>query len=547
MGCREPIWDGIVRITSRWLTAAVVGGALLAALPLYTLDRAFVAFMEGQAHERLAARADGSLILAEARLDQASSVLLRLAGTGLDACTPASLEAMRLAVFTTAPLKGLSLLDESGRTLCTHAGAQLDAYVVSSEHGRPGQKFSLAAARFRDLSERAVRLRLENPSGRSLAALIAIDALLPDADADGVTGGKRLRLMFASGETIAARPAGDEAAGLDDGGSLSVRNVSGRHPVVIVAEQSRSVLAAEYGDVQFVARIGMLVIVAFAAGLIWLSLRRDRDNPAAELQRALRAGEIIPYYQPTVDMKNGRVRGAEVLARWRRQDGSLIPPAHFIPLAEQTGLIFELTVVLMKRARDEAGAAYRERPQLRLGFNLFAGHLADAKIVEDVRKIFDGSAVAINQIILEVTERTPLPDLAEARRVIEMLQALGIKVAIDDVGTGHGGLSYLMKLGVDIIKIDKMFVDAIGTERYSQTIIETLVELARTMNMEVIAEGVESFEQVEYLRLKGVNEAQGYVFAPPLPASSYLALVEAMERPRLSAVPAAAAALSGAA
>ena len=104
-----------------------------------------------------------------------------------------------------------------------------------------------------------------------------------------------------------------------------------------------------------------------------------------------------------------------------------------------------------------------------------------------------------------------------------------------------------MKLGVDIIKIDKMFIDAIGTERYSQTIIETLVDLGRTMNIEVIAEGVESFEQVEYLRLKGVHEAQGYVFAPPLPASSYLALVEAMERPKLSVVRTEPVAISGAA
>ena len=102
-------------------------------------------------------------------------------------------------------------------------------------------------------------------------------------------------------------------------------------------------------------------------------------------------------------------------------------------------------------------------------------------------------------------------------------------VAIDDVGTGHGGLSYLMKLGVDAIKIDKMFIDAISTERHSHTIIETLLELARTMKMEVIAEGVENFEQVEYLQKKGVHLAQGYVFAPPLPASSYLALVEAMD------------------
>jgi sensor c-di-GMP phosphodiesterase-like protein len=238
-----------------------------------------------------------------------------------------------------------------------------------------------------------------------------------------------------------------------------------------------------------------------------------------------------------VDTKNGRVRGAEVLARWRKSDGTMVSPAQFIPLAEQTGLIFELTRVLMRRARDEVGPAYRDRPRLRLGFNLFAGHLANAKIVDDVKQIFTGSPLSTEQLVLEVTERAPLPDLAEARRVIEMLQALGIKVAIDDVGTGHGGLSYLMKLGVDIIKIDKMFIDAIGTERYSQTIIETLVELARTMKMEVVAEGVESFEQVEYLRLKGVHEAQGYVFAPPLPAGSYLALVNAMEPTKQMSAP----------
>ena len=152
----------------------------------------------------------------------------------------------------------------------------------------------------------------------------------------------------------------------------------------------------------------------------------------------------------------------------------------------------------------------------------------------------------MQQLVLEVTERAPLPDLDEARRVIASLQELGAKVAIDDVGTGHGGLSYLLKLGVDIIKIDKMFVDAIGTERYSQTIIETLVELARTMNMEVIAEGVERIEQVEYLRRKGVYEAQGYVFAPPLPVNSYLALVDAMDRPNSGAIAEPAIAASAA-
>ena len=519
----------------------VVCGALLSAVPMFALDYAFESYMTSQARERLHAQAGGALNLAEARLDQAAHVLTSLASAGIEECGPSALEAMRLAVFTSTPLKGLSLLDDQGRELCTHVGALLDAYAVTREYPIAGKNFSLAAARFRDLNERAMRLRLERASGRSLAALIAIDALLPGLEQDKTVSGRRLRLQFADGETVAVRPNGSEDHSFEQGAAVSVRKSSARYPIVMYAELVREALTAEFAGLQLIARIAMLVFLSFGLGMLWMSIRRNGQDPIAELKRALRDGEIIPYYQPTVDLKNGRVRGAEVLARWRRRDGTLVSPAHFIPLAEQSGLIFELTRVLMRRALEEIGASYRDRPRLRVGFNLFAGHFIDARIVADIEKIFTGSPIKLNQIILEVTERAPLPDLDEARRIIEMLQALGTKVAIDDVGTGHGGLSYLLKLGVDIIKIDKMFIDAIGTERYSQTIIETLVELSRTMNMEVIAEGVESVEQVEYLRLKGVTEAQGYVFAPPLPASSYLTLVEAMERPQLSVSPAQSA------
>lgn len=518
-----------MQISGRWLTAAIVGGALFAIAGVYALDQAFIAHMEQRASERLAARAHGALGLAEGRLDQAANALIVLASARIDDCSPKALETMRIAVFESSPLKGLSVLDEQGRALCTHLGTLIDAYSVSREYSLPGERIALATARFRDLKDRALRIRLERPSGRSLAALIATGALLPEIDLEQGAGGKRMRLMFSNGETIAARPAGDEGLSLDDGSSLRVTKSSDRFPVVVTVEQSRNALAGEYRDLQFIARFSTLLLLALGTGLVWMTARRDREDPAAELRRALDAGEIIPYYQPTVDTRSGRLRGAEVLARWRRRDGGIVPPAHFIPLAEQSGLIFDLTRGLMRRAREDVGAAYRVRPQLRLAFNLFAGHLADERIVEDLKELFDGSPVLPSQIVLEVTERAPLPDLDQARRVIESLQAIGVKVAIDDVGTGHGGLSYLLKLGVDIIKIDKMFIDAIGTERYSQTIIETLVELGRTMRMDVIAEGVETFEQVEYLRLKGVHAAQGYVFAPPLAAGSYLALVEAME------------------
>ena len=118
-----------------------------------------------------------------------------------------------------------------------------------------------------------------------------------------------------------------------------------------------------------------------------------------------------------------------------------------------------------------------------------------------------------------MTERDPIENLTETRRIIAALQGIGVRIAIDDVGTGHSGLSYMLKLGVDIIKIDKMFVDAIGTDRNSTTIVETLVDLAHNMRMDVVAEGVENFEQVMHLRELGIRSAQGYVFAPPLPGS----------------------------
>jgi sensor c-di-GMP phosphodiesterase-like protein len=256
---------------------------------------------------------------------------------------------------------------------------------------------------------------------------------------------------------------------------------------------------------------------------------RHRDNPIAEMRRALQAGEFVPYFQPILDISNGRLEGAEVLIRWRKPDGTIIPPSGFIPVLESSGLIFDVTRALMLRVCREAGAAIGRRPRFRVSFNLTARHFADDSIVNEIREIFAPSPIALSQVVLEVTERQPLENLTAARSIIGALQDLGVRVAIDDVGAGHGGLSYLLKLGVDIIKIDKLFVDAIGSERHSAVIINSLVELARSMRMDIVAEGVESFEQVAHLRDLGIGLAQGYVFAPPLPLSSFVQLLDAAD------------------
>ena len=246
----------------------------------------------------------------------------------------------------------------------------------------------------------------------------------------------------------------------------------------------------------------------------------------------------MPYYQPVVDIRSGQLRGAEVLVRWKKPDGTLVLPGAFIPLAESSGLIREMTRDLMRRVCVEAGEALGRRPAMKISFN-FAGKLfSDESIVKDVRKIFSSSPIKLSQVVLEVTERDPIENFTEARQIIAALQGLGVRIAIDDVGTGHSGLSYMLKLGVDMIKIDKMFVDAIGTDRNSTTIVETLIDLAHNMRMDVVAEGVETFEQVIHLRELGVRSAQGYVFAPPLPGSAFLQLVEAIDPLPAAAAPA---------
>jgi sensor c-di-GMP phosphodiesterase-like protein len=245
----------------------------------------------------------------------------------------------------------------------------------------------------------------------------------------------------------------------------------------------------------------------------------------------------VPYYQPIVDITSGRLRGAEVLMRWKKSDGTVLAPAAFIPLAESSGMIVAMTRSMMRHVIADVGQTYAARPKLKIGFNMTAEHFSNETIVRDLRAIFERSPIRYSQIFLEVTERQPLENLTRTRRVIATLQDLGVRIAIDDVGAGHGGLSYILKLGADIIKIDKMFVDALGSDNHSSTIIETLVDLAASMRMDVIAEGVETFEQVLALRERGIRTAQGYVFAPPLPGASFLKLVEAID-PRNAVEPA---------
>jgi sensor c-di-GMP phosphodiesterase-like protein len=231
--------------------------------------------------------------------------------------------------------------------------------------------------------------------------------------------------------------------------------------------------------------------------------------------------------------------------RWRRPNGMIVSPGQFMAYAEANGHIFDMTRHMMRVSSEEVGALYGENPDFKLSVNLFAGHFLDREIVSDIKAIFENSEISYQQIVVEVTERYPLEDMELARKIMAEMQALGVRVALDDVGTGHGGMAYLQKLGVDIIKIDKMFIDSISSDDNSTTIVDSMVELADNLGMGIIAEGVEEEEQIDRLMELGVTAAQGYYFAPPMPAKEFIEFAErieeeARERARIAAEAAAA-------
>ena len=518
--------------------AAIAIGVVLAGPPVAALNIWLGGLVERQGRDELDVEARRHLALSDVRVVRAVTVLDELAARGIDSCRIAHVEALRQATFSTTPVKELSIIAPDGRTLCTDVGNQPEQRkVISSEPLSAGSRNLLEVVRLGGQSVQWLRIRRPGTgNGNGLAALIPAALFTPQVSTAGGPLKFQARMLTAGGALIAE--SGDVASAASGDDVLVANLSSSKYGLQAVISASSASLAANQADLRALGTIASGLIAIIILALSVLMPRRERDNPIDEIERAMKAGEFVPYFQPIVDIRSGRLRGAEVLIRWRKSDGTIVPPATFIPLAESSGLIIEMTRALMRRVCREAGAVLGARQHLKVGFNLTARHFANEEIVDDVRKIFKNSLLKLSQIVLEVTERQPIENLTETRRVIAALQGLGVKIAIDDVGTGHSGLSYMLKLGVDIIKIDKLFIDSVGTDRHSNTIIETLIDLAQNMRMDVIAEGVESFEQVLQLRDLGIRAAQGFVFSPPLPCSAFLQLVETTD-PLKASVPAA--------
>lgn len=267
----------------------------------------------------------------------------------------------------------------------------------------------------------------------------------------------------------------------------------------------------------------LLVVSAILAGAVYWFMGQPRSL-YSELVRGLRAREFVPYLQPIMDQCGKRVVGAEVLMRWRHPSGELIGPNHFIPQAEANGLIGPMTVQLMEMVGDSFENHVAQLPVgFDVGFNISAHHCKDDELLLECRRFMTRFPQGTVHLMLELTERELFMDDDHALALFKQLDELGVRLAIDDFGTGHSNFSYLQRFHIHCLKIDKSFVSLISTGSLSNHIIENIIDLANRLDLVVVAEGVETCEQANYLEAKGVDMQQGYLYGKPVPLDTFIA------------------------
>jgi diguanylate cyclase (GGDEF)-like protein/PAS domain S-box-containing protein len=242
----------------------------------------------------------------------------------------------------------------------------------------------------------------------------------------------------------------------------------------------------------------------------------------SQLRRALERNELLLHYQPLLHLASNRVTDVEALIRWHRDDGSLVSPLDFIPLAEETGLIVSIGQWVLRTACAQARLWAREGLQLRVAVNLSARQFRDEQLVQTVHQTLLDCELPAQQLKLEITESTVMDNAERATHTLAALKTLGVGVSVDDFGTGYSSLAYLRRFPIDQLKIDRSFVIEMLQYPDSAAIVNSIIGLARSLRLQTVGEGVETPAQRDFLQAAGCDLLQGYLFSRPLPADALL-------------------------
>ncbi len=502
----------------------IIGGTVLAvlaaAVPIAVMVYATWDRAVSVEQQRLHAIAERSLRRTEVSYQEALAALKSAEATVLPPCGAEHIHRMQTLVMTTPSSDQMGYF-EGGKLRCTSWGPfQQDVdqptpdHVTSDGAGitvnvRPeaaGRRPMLSMMygsydvlvdprRFVDvIVDPDVRLALASPDGRLLT------------QQDGMDPDLLQQLLREPGDGL-------------DRDTLYASARSGEW--LAIATAPRTALAATFRQQAWLfVPLGLLMAAAGAGLVIWLS--RRRLSMRGELGIAIRRRELYLHYQPIIELDTGICVGAEALVRWQRPDGTQVRPDLFIPLAEEAGMIAAITDLVIENVVADMRELLAEDRTAHIAINLAAEDISSGRALKVISQRMAGSGILPQQIWLEATEHGFL-DIDRARTMLAAARRAGHSVAIDDFGVGYSSLQYLQQLPLDALKIDKSFVDAIGTESATSPVTPHIIGMARELGLWVVAEGVETEAQLAYLHSQHVQFGQGWLFSRPLPRDEFIA------------------------
>jgi sensor c-di-GMP phosphodiesterase-like protein len=524
--------------------AAFVAGLLPVGFAIWTAYNSTIS----KAEENLRSIAAGIAADTSSLLTDIDQGLIALAGLSYE-CTPEDVNTMNTMAYDIPEISDIGLINPQRKLVCTSWGKIDPPIKPDLPPPEPGfrligpleirlmNRYGLIAIRQRedksevgalihpsilighlgvDLGEHgfAVLLRREDTH------LYAWEGNVPEmemveSEAESDDGSTQLRASFKDGieRTLFA---------VELDGYPGIYSVAAAADAWILHDWVRTTL--RLGTVGAVTSI-LLVFMVFM-------LLRRRLSLQGGLERSLAKDEFEINYQPVIDLGSGRCVGAEALISWIQPGGVRVRPDLFIPLAEDTGLIEPMTEWLMKQVRLELETLLASDRSSHVAINLSPCHFESDKILKESSRIFGSSAILPEQIIYEITERGLVAeDSGVARDVMNRLRKRNSHIALDDFGTGYSSLSYISSFPLDYLKIDKSFVDAIGTDALKAGLVDSIIDMAKRLNLRIIAEGVESAGQALYLRERGVDQAQGWYYSRALPAAEFIEFIQRFNSP----------------
>lgn len=503
----------IVLLATLAALAVLVGSAVLS----YRHARA-------DAIARLVERVD---VWREAAGNLISQAETKLQVLGQSAHAAASLEMAEelRALVSSGPLYRSAVLVQNGEVICNYSGPLVAPIAAAPEMLQLGavNRVNLVRLASADSARDQFGINFNTGGNRSFSIVVAspgfaelmrygdrkADHIVFLTDEEGVILERSVNASQGG-----ATPGGEVREGFwESGGHIGFTRQLDGHPYFVSAMLPQQALMTLWSQhLPLYGALALVLVVCFFT-TAWVVSTHTRSLEA-ELREAARLDQIVAHYQPILHLASGRCAGVEVLMRWQHPERGLVPPMAFIPEAERTGVITQLTERLMVRAMNELETILRERAEFHAAINVPVQTLTNPAFPAHVDRLI-GRRFRYAQISFELTESTSLTE--KALDQLRAMKDLGIRLAVDDFGTGYSNLRYLSVFPFDFLKIDKAFVDGISHEGGSSGFVDQIVAIGRSCGLQLIAEGIEHGQQAEYLKSLGVEFGQGFLFAAPMP------------------------------